>query len=68
MCEIEGICLDCADASSCPMLAAHRKFPGTLKSVMCIGYRHATPVGAVKDSPSILSSAEVLGTSSQFQQ
>ncbi|WXG46791.1 MAG: hypothetical protein WED05_09070 [Candidatus Atabeyarchaeum deiterrae] len=39
VCRIEGICLDCGNSESCPMLAAHSRFSGTLKAIMCMEFR-----------------------------
>lgn len=44
MCKIEGICQECANTENCPMLAAHRDFEGTLRSVMCIEFKPTTQI------------------------
>jgi hypothetical protein len=64
MCRIEGLCLDCVDSESCPMLLAHKSFLGTLKSAICFAYRPATPVSAIEYSSDILSSAELVEATS----
>jgi hypothetical protein len=64
MCKVEGICLDCEDLESCPMLLVHKSFSGTLKSIMCIAYKSATLASATKYSSDIQSSAELIGAKS----
>ena len=49
------------------MLSVHESFLGTLKSAMCFAYRPATPVSTIEYGSDILSSAELVGATSEFR-